>query len=129
MSTLFIVVIAATVALPALTEAAIASQAGLLSVGQLMETARYAVLTVLVGMIGALTVLIVAQSADAAGYTQRGLAPGTAYNTQANPHYGFGPVVRVQPTDVISGDRMIGRDPDPFIRGEILRHYDSGWPD
>jgi hypothetical protein len=30
---------------------------------------------------------------------------------------------------VISGNRIIGRDPDPFIRGEILRHYDSGWPD
>jgi hypothetical protein len=29
----------------------------------------------------------------------------------------------VQPTDVISGDRMIGRDPDPFIRGQILRNY------
>ena len=33
----------------------------------------------------------------------------------------LGPRVRVQPTDVISGDRMIGRDPDPFIRGQILR--------
>ena len=33
------------------------------------------------------------------------------------------------PNDVRSGDRVIGRDPDPFIRGEILRHYDSGWPD
>jgi hypothetical protein len=29
---------------------------------------------------------------------------------------------------VVSGNRIIGRDPDPFIRGEILRHYDSGWP-
>ena len=122
MSTLFIVVVAATVALPALTEAAIASQTWHLSVGQVMMAARYAVLTVLVGMSGALTVLIVAQSADAAGYS-RSLPPGTAYNTQANPHYGFGPVVRVQPTDVISGDRMIGRDPDPFIRNQMLRTY------
>jgi hypothetical protein len=122
MSTLFIVVVAATVAVPALTEAASASQAWHLSVGQVMVAARYAVLTVLVGMIGALTVLIVAQSADAAGYS-RNLPPGTAYNTQANPHYGFGPVVRVQPTDVISGDRMIGRDPDPFIRNQMLRTY------
>jgi hypothetical protein len=24
---------------------------------------------------------------------------------------------------VISGDRLIGRDPDPFIRGQILRNY------
>jgi hypothetical protein len=30
---------------------------------------------------------------------------------------------------VVSGNRVIGRDPDPFIRGEILRHYDSGWPE
>ena len=40
-------------------------------------------------------------------------------------HYGFGPRVIVQPNDVVSGNRVIGRDPDPFI----LRHYDSGWPD
>jgi hypothetical protein len=33
------------------------------------------------------------------------------------------------PNDVRSGNRVIGRDPDPFIRGEILRHYNSGWPD
>ena len=123
MNTLAILVVAATIAVPALTEAASASQAWHLSVGQLMAAARYAVLSGLVVMIGALTVLIVAQSADAAGYSQRGLAPGTAYNTQANPHYGFGPVVRVGPTDVISGDRMIGRDPDPFIRNQMLRNY------
>ena len=123
MNTLVYLVVAATVAVPALTEAASASQAWHLSAGQLMAAARHAVLCGLVGMIGALTVLIVAQSADAAGYSQRGLAPGTAYNTQANPHYGFGPVVRVGPTDVISGDRMIGRDPDPFIRNQMLRNY------
>ena len=60
---------------------------------------------------------------NAAGYSRRDADAPTAYNTQANPHYGFGPRVRVQPTDVISGDRMIGRDPDPFIRGQILRNY------
>ncbi len=59
---------------------------------------------------------------------KRHAAP-TAYDAQANPHYGFGPRVIVQPNDVVSGNRVIGRDPDPFIRGEILRHYDSGWPD
>ena len=123
MNTLVYLVVAATIAVPALTEAASASQAWHLSVGQVMAATRYAVLSGLVVMIGALTVLIVAQSADAAGYSQRGLAPGTAYNTQANPHYGFGPVVRVGPTDVISGDRMIGRDPDPFIRNQMLRNY------
>jgi hypothetical protein len=55
--------------------------------------------------------------------------PPYAYDTQANPNYGFGPLVPVDPNDVVSGNRIIGRDPDPFIRGEILRHYDSGWPD
>jgi hypothetical protein len=52
-----------------------------------------------------------------------------AYNTQANPNYRLGPRVRVQPNDVVSGESIIGRDPDPFIRGELLRHYHSGWPD
>jgi len=56
------------------------------------------------------------------------LAP-QAYDAEANPHYGFGPRARVQPDDAVSGNRVIGRDPDPFIRGEILRHYNSGWPD
>jgi hypothetical protein len=35
----------------------------------------------------------------------------------------------IHPNDVVAGGRIIGRDPDPFIRGEILRHYHSGWPD
>jgi hypothetical protein len=33
------------------------------------------------------------------------------------------------PDDVRAGERVIGRDPDPFIRGEILRHWSLGWPD
>jgi hypothetical protein len=58
------------------------------------------------------------------GYSRRGGGDAPlVYNTQANPHYGFGPLVRAQPTDVISGDRLIGRDPDPFIRGQMLRNY------
>jgi hypothetical protein len=122
METLVIAVALATVAIPALTEAATASQTWHLPVSKVMATARYAALIGLVGMIVALTGAIVGESANAAGYSRRDDAP-TAYNTQANPHYGFGPRVRVQPTDVISGDRMIGRDPDPFIRGQILRNY------
>ena len=54
---------------------------------------------------------------------------GYGYDAQANPTYGFGPLVPIHPNDVVAGGRIIGRDPDPFIRGEILRHYDSGWPD
>ena len=37
--------------------------------------------------------------------------------------------ITTHPNDVRSGNRVIGRDPDPFIRGEILRHYNSSWPD
>jgi hypothetical protein len=123
MQTLVIVVAFATVAIPALTEVGSASQAWHLSVSNLMAAARYAALIGLVGMVVALTASIVGESANAAGYSQRGADAPTVYNTQANPHYGFGPRVRVQPNDVISGDRLIGRDPDPFIRGQILRGY------
>ena len=48
------------------------------------------------------------------------------YDAQANPRYGFGPRVTAQPGDVISGNRQVGRDPDPFIRDQILREYNSG---
>ena len=125
METLIIVIAAATVAIPALTEVGSASQSWHLPVSKLMAAARYVVLIGFGGMIAALTVSIVAESANAAGYARRDRdadAP-TVYKTQANPHYGFGPRVRVQPNDVISGDRLIGRDPDPFIRGQILRNY------
>jgi hypothetical protein len=125
METLIIVIAAATVAIPALTEVGSASQSWHLSVSKLAAAARYVVLIGFGGMIAALTVSIVAESANAAGSARRDRdadAP-TVYNTQANPHYGFGPRVRVQPNDVISGDRLIGRDPDPFIRGQILRNY------
>jgi hypothetical protein len=30
---------------------------------------------------------------------------------------------------VMEGRKAIGHDPDPWIRNEILRHADSGWPD
>lgn len=123
METLVILVAVATVAVPALTEAGSSSEAWHLPVSRLMAAARYAVLIGLVGMIVALTGSIVGEAANAAGYSRRGADAPTVYNTQANPHYGFGPRVRVQPNDVISGDRLIGRDPDPFIRGQILRNY------
>ena len=29
--------------------------------------------------------------------------PGYAYDAQANPNYGFGPIVKIQPTDVVAG--------------------------
>jgi len=83
----------------------------------------------LVGALLALATLITAEEANAGGDAQRYRAAPTAYDAQANPNYGFGPRVRVHPNDAIAGDRIIGRDPDPFIRGEILRHYHNGYPD
>ena len=87
---------------------------------------------VLLGTSAALAMLIAAEAAYAQvspAYAQRHDAAPEAYDVQANPNYQFGPRVTVHPDDVVSGNRVIGRDPDPFIRGEILRHYDSGWPD
>jgi hypothetical protein len=82
-----------------------------------------------IGLIGALATfaaLVTAQPADAGPRHQ---SCQTAYNAQANPVYGFGPRVCVQPTDVVAGNRIIGRDPDPFIRSQLLRAYNSGYPD
>ncbi len=73
----------------------------------------------------ALGTLIAAQAADAA---QR-YNGGQAYDAQANPNYRFGPRVTVQPGDVVSGNSVIGRDTDPFIRDQLLREYNSGRPD
>jgi hypothetical protein len=49
-----------------------------------------------------------------------------AYNAESNQNYGFGPRVTVHPNDVVTGNRVIGRDPDPSIRDQLLREYDSG---
>src|SRR5262245_44068526 len=117
MQTLVVLVTLATVALPVLTEAASsASQASLPEAKSGMIAAtRHAVLFGLLGMMVALTTLVISQGADAASYNRWNLPPGTAYNTQANPNYGFGPIQRIHPHDVVSGDRIIGRDSDQFI--------------
>src|SRR5262245_10813415 len=88
---------------------------------------------ILLGTSSALATLIAGKAADAqeylspeAAYAQRRNAAPEAYDARANPNYGFGPRVRVRPDDIVSGDRVIGTDPDPFIRGEILRNYNSG---
>jgi hypothetical protein len=52
-----------------------------------------------------------------------------AYDVEENPNADYGPRVTVQPGDAVSGNMIVGRDPDPFIAGQILRDYDSGWPD
>jgi hypothetical protein len=130
MHTLVLMVTLATVAVPVLTEAAgSASEVWSLpdAKSRMIAATRHAVLFGLLGMVVALTTLVISQGADAANYNRwNNLPPGYGYNTQANPNYGFGPVQRIQPTDVVSGNKIIGRDPDPFIRGQILREYNSG---
>ena len=60
----------------------------------------------------------------------RYLDRGTAIDSQATGEQGgAGPRVRVQPNDVVTNGRDIGRDPDPFIRDQLLREYNSGQPD
>jgi hypothetical protein len=80
----------------------------------------------------ALATLVAAEAASAQsareGHDAHQAAP-TAYDAEGNPDYEFGPRVTVKPGDVISGDSVIGRDPDPFIRDQLLREYDSGRPD
>ena len=127
--TLLGLVILATVAVPLLTEAAgSASEAWSAPdpKSSMMAWTRHAVLFGLLGMMVALSALVVSQGADAASYKRWNLPPGYGYNTQANPNYGFGPIQKIHPYDVVSGDRIIGRDPDPFIRGQLLREYNSG---
>jgi hypothetical protein len=80
----------------------------------------------------ALATLVASEAASAQssreGQDAHQAAP-TAYDAEGNPDYQFGPRVTVKPGDVISGDSVIGRDPDPFIRDQLLREYDSGRPD
>jgi Ni/Co efflux regulator RcnB len=86
----------------------------------------------------ALATLIAAEAASAQdnraatdAYDQaRYLDRGTAIDSQATGEQGgTGPRVRVQPNDVVTNGRDIGRDPDPFIRDQLLREYNSGKPD
>jgi hypothetical protein len=85
-----------------------------------------AALTVLIGAIGAY-----AESnrrAPDAIYGQQDR--GTAIDTQATGEEGIsGPRVKGKPGDVIDGGRVIGADPDPSIRDQLLREYNSGRPD
>jgi hypothetical protein len=73
----------------------------------------------------ALATLIGGQAANAQPRHQA----GEAYDAESNPNYGFGPRVTIQPNDAVAGNKVIGRDPDPFIRDQLLRDYNSGRPD
>lgn len=50
--------------------------------------------------------------------------PDSPYAARSRGYYGAR-----GPDAVVTGNKVIGHDPDPFIRNEILRHYDSAWPD
>jgi hypothetical protein len=55
---------------------------------------------------------------------------GTAIDSQATgERSGAGPLVTVQPDDVVVNGRVIGADPDPLMRDQLRRDYDSGNPD
>jgi hypothetical protein len=84
----------------------------------------------------ALTMLVGAESAYAEAHrgtldaTNGQRDRGTAIDTQATGEEGIsGPRVKVKPGDVLDGGRVIGADPDPFIRDQLLREYNSGRPD
>jgi hypothetical protein len=76
----------------------------------------------------ALALLIAASSAQLplldAARAERYAAP----ERHAQAYSRLGPRVPVQPDDVVKDGVVIGRDPDPFIRGETLRHYGVGGP-
>jgi hypothetical protein len=71
----------------------------------------------------ALATLIVAEAANAQEYLPQESAYAQGHQTTSSPR------MTAPSNGVMSGNRQIGRDPDPFIREEMLRHSDSGWPD
>jgi hypothetical protein len=57
------------------------------------------------------------------------IATGAAHAQAKKNHPAAKPRGSEQSNQIRAGDRVIGTDPDAFIRGEILRHKNSGWPD
>ena len=49
--------------------------------------------------------------------------------TQASPRQDQNTNGARDPSAVTDKGRVIGRDPDPWIRNELMRHSHSGWPD
>jgi len=47
----------------------------------------------------------------------------------ANPNTAIGQNAASDPGAVVFRGKVIARDPDPFIRNELSRHANSGWPD
>jgi hypothetical protein len=77
----------------------------------------------------ALVMLIAANSAQlhlpGAAYAKQREAPQGSY---ARAYSRLGARIAVQPDDIVKDGVVIGRDPDPFIREEMLRHYGVGGP-
>ena len=48
--------------------------------------------------------------------------------SHAQAYSRLGARIVVQPGDVVNDGVVIGRDPDPLIRAEMLRHYGVGGP-
>jgi hypothetical protein len=81
------------------------------------------------GLSAALIMLIAANFSQLhlldAAYAKQHEAPTASY---ARAYSRLGARVAVQPNDVVKDGVVIGRDPDPFIRAEMLRHYGVGGP-
>ncbi len=73
-----------------------------------------------------LTTLI---SSPALAQTRHHADRGYSTAPQYQPNVVRAPRITRDLKDVVFGGRVIGRDPDPWIRLEILRHAESGWPD
>jgi hypothetical protein len=75
----------------------------------------------------ALGMLIAANSAQLhlidAAYAKQREAPEASYG---RAYSRLGTRTAIQPDDVVKDGVVIGRDPDPFIREEMLRHYGVG---
>jgi hypothetical protein len=66
-------------------------------------------------------------AAPAAHAQEQSCPPGMAIDSQGSGEVnGPGPCVRIQRNDVLIGGHVLGRDPDPFIRGQIRREKESG---
>jgi hypothetical protein len=78
---------------------------------------------------GVSVMLIAANSAQLhlidAVYAKQRKVPEVTYG---RAYSRLGARTAIQPHDVVKDDIMIGRDPDPFIREEMLRHYGVGGP-
>jgi hypothetical protein len=69
-----------------------------------------------------LTTLVAADIAHAQTPSDR--TPATADDSWESGEYG--PPVRVQPGDVVEDGHIVGKDPDPNIRSQLLREYPPG---